>query len=107
MKIPKFIKDLISKPDPPIEYCKCGVVGTHGFIGKDKSLFSECDVCFQKRIRKTALKCIRQAIHARGWDICPECRQRGKPGPAKMKQRFRFYKCPNGHEWELIDKVKE
>jgi hypothetical protein len=107
MKIPKFIKDLISKPPKPIEYCKCGAVGTHRMWNDKKELWSECDDCFKKRIRKTTLKCLCQTIHDRGWDMCPQCGARGKHGPAKMKHRLRFYKCPNGHEWKLVDKVKE
>lgn len=106
----KNILHLTSSKPQELEVCKCGKPGKHGFLkgdGKTRESYAECDDCFEKNIRKMTLKCIKESIHAKGLDMCPECGLRGKHAPTSVKQCLRFYKCKNGHEWKLIDVPEE
>jgi len=94
-----------TNPAPkPLEACKCGKPGKHGFLkgdGKTRESYAECEECFTKNVRKMTLKCMKEAISRRKLDICPLCGLKGKRPSSKVKHYLRFYKCPNGHKWEL------
>jgi len=102
------LKNLLHRKgsEKQLEVCKCGKPGVHGFLkgdGKTGESYAECEECFKKNIRKMTLKCMKEAIHARGLDICPECGLRGKHAPLNVKYCLKQYKCANGHEWKLVD----
>ena len=106
MKPIEWLKSIFHKPPKQLETCKCGKPGVHGFLkgdGKTGESYAECEDCFKRNIRKLTLKCMKEAIHANGLDICPECNLVGKHAPLNVKQCLRFYKCPNNHTWRIID----
>jgi hypothetical protein len=106
MKIPNCIKNLFDKPPKKLENCKCGKPGVHGFLkgdGKTKESYAECEECFKKNIRKLTIKALKQTIHEKGLDMCPECGLRGKHAPSTVKYCLKFYMCPNGHAWTLTN----
>lgn len=98
---------LLVKTNPapkPLEQCKCGKPGVHGFLkgnGKTRESYAECEKCFTKNVKKMTIKYMKEAISKRKLDICPLCGLKGKRPSSKVKHYLRFYKCPNGHNWEI------